>query len=118
MSSVAFEIPTSPQNQKFAIFLGGNLYNISLRWNKFAQSWSMDVSDVNQNSLAQGLPLVTGADLLAQLDYLEIGDPGSQMIVQSDGIANTVPDSTSLGVTGHLYYNVSSVDAAGEVVST
>lgn len=107
--SAAFEVPTQPQNQQFNVFLNGIQYTLQIRWNKFTSAWSMDIYDVNQNPVLLGTPLVTGADLLAQFEYLEIG---GQMIVQSDGTTDTVPTFQDLGSTGHLYFVVSDAQAA------
>lgn len=113
--SVAFEIPLTPQNQKFQIFLSGLQYTLNVRWNKFANAWSMDIYDVNQIPLVSGVPLVTGADLLAQLKYLGIG---GQLIVQSDGVTNAVPTYENLGSVGHLYYRVSDAQVSDQVTTT
>lgn len=113
--STAFEIPTQPQNQKFGIVLSGFQYNVTIRWNKFSSSWTMDVYDVDDDPLLLGQPLVTGCDLLSQLEYLGIG---GQMVVQSDGSTDSVPTYDSLGSTGHLYYVVSDTDVAEQVTVT
>jgi len=112
--SVAFEIPLLPQNQRFGIFLSGASYTLEVRWNKFSNSWSMDVYNVNNLPILLGVPLVTGSDLLAQFAYLGIG---GQMIVQSDGDAGAVPTYTNLGSISHLYYVVSDAQAAGQVTN-
>jgi hypothetical protein len=113
--SAAFKIPVVPsQNQRLTIVLSGLQYDIVFRWNAFSSAWNMDVSDPSGNPQALGLPLITGADLLAQLAYLGIG---GQMIVQSDGVTDAVPTFDSLGSTGHLYYRVSDAQAAKQVTS-
>lgn len=113
--SVAFLVPNSPQNEKFQIILSGLQYVLNFRWNKFSAAWILDVDDANENPLVAGVPVITGADLLAQLEYLGIG---GQLIAQSDGITDAVPSATSFGVTGHLYYRVSDAQAAEHTVST
>lgn len=48
-----------------------------------------------------GIPLVTGADLLAQYKHLSIG---GQLFVQTDGDPEAVPTYASLGATAGLYW--------------
>lgn len=98
-----FEVPTNPFNQYLSTSLAGVTYYILLQWNPASECWIMQIQDQNQNVLASGVPLITGADLLAQLDYLGIG---GGMIVQSDNDPQEVPNYSSLGSTGHLYFGV------------
>lgn len=100
-----FEIPLQSQNQRFTVFLSGLQYSLVVRWNAFIEAWSMDCYDVNGNALFLGVPLITGADLLGQFEYLGIG---GQMIVQSDGVVEAVPTFENLGTVGHLYYRIAS----------
>jgi Domain of unknown function (DUF6983) len=95
------EIPTQPVNQQFTISLGGVTYDMRLKWNAPNQSWILDILDSQQNAVLEGLPLITGADLLAQYKY--VGIAGS-LVVQSDYDPDVVPDYETLGSTGHLYY--------------
>lgn len=104
----AFVVPTQPMPQAFAISLAGVTYNLTLKWNDVlyrgglvTPCWMLDIADANNVPLATGLPLVTGADLLAQHPYLGIG---GQLIVQSDNDPNLVPDFDTLGRTGQLYF--------------
>jgi Domain of unknown function (DUF6983) len=103
MTSTIYEIPTSNVPQVQTISLNGVQYQITTRWNAYAGNgaWVMDIADSNGNRILSGVPLVTGADLLAQFEYLGIG---GAMVVQSDNNPDVVPDSLSLGVTGHLFY--------------
>lgn len=94
MTSV-FQIPLSPQAQHFDVALNGNTYNMSLVWNPAANAWILDLFDGNGNALVQGLPLVTGADLLQQFAYLGLG--GALMVDQ-------VPTFESLGTIGQLFF--------------
>lgn len=96
-----FEIPTQPQNQQFTVSLGGTTYTMRLKWNAANQSWVMDLMDSQQNPILSGVPVVTGADLLAQFKYLGIA---GAVVAQSDYDADEVPNYASLGSTGHLYY--------------
>jgi hypothetical protein len=99
--STAFEIPLQPEAQQFTIPLAGVTYTLKLQWCAPATCWIMEIMDSQQDLIVGGIPLVTGADLLAQLEYLGIG---GELIVQSDFAPDTVPNYASLGSTGHLYF--------------
>jgi hypothetical protein len=106
--STAFEVPLSPMPQKFSISLANVTYNLKLRWNDTLYGggledpcWLLDISDATGDPILTSLPLVTGTDLLAQYGYLNFG---GQLVVQSDNDPGLVPDFTTLGKTGHLYF--------------
>lgn len=102
--STPLEIPLqSSTNQRFAIDLAGVSYILDVRWNTKASCWNMDVLDASGNKIVCGLPFVTGADLLEQFPYLNVG---GSMYVQSDNDTDLVPTFASLGDTGHLYFVV------------
>jgi len=63
----------------------------------------MDISDNLGNPMVCGVPLVTGADLLAQYGYL--GFQGKLYIV-TDGFRAGVPTFDGLGVSSRLYYEI------------
>ncbi len=96
-----YEIPLSPEPQKLSIVLGGVAYRLTVKWNRFNQSWILDIADENDLDILTGLPLITGSDLLAQYSYL--GFKG-KLIVQSDGEVDKVPSFTTLGGPGRLYF--------------
>lgn len=97
----AFEIPLSPVPQRFSIQLGGVFYRLRLLWNRPANCWVLDVADQNDVPMVQGIPIITGADLLAQYGYLGFG---GQLIAQTDSDPYAVPTAENLGTTGHLYF--------------
>lgn len=97
----AYEIPLSPKPQVFSISLGGVTYKMTLRWNEPASSWMLDIGDETGALLVGSVPLVTGADLLAQYAYLGFA---GKLIVQTDHDPNAVPTYDNLGTTGHLYF--------------
>lgn len=101
MSNI-FLVPTTPKPQQFFISLNGVTYQFLLKWNTVADCWVLDINDANAAAIAQGLPLITGADLLEQLGYLGIT---GNLIVQTTNNADEVPTFNSLGDTGNLYYN-------------
>jgi hypothetical protein len=99
--SEPFEIPLINQPQLLGVTLNGVGYQLRVIWNDFSQCWVMDLLDGDGNPIIQGIPLVTGTDLISQFKYLVIG---GQFIVQSDNDTDVVPTFTSLGDTGHLYF--------------
>lgn len=103
MASV-FEVPLDSQPQSFQIDLAGVQYSMSLNWRDAPQGgWFLDLSDASGNLLIGGIPLVTGADLLAQYAYLGIG---GELWVQTDGDPAAVPTFDNLGSESHLYFVV------------
>jgi hypothetical protein len=95
------EVPLQATPQTLAISLAGTVYNLRLTWCPPVQVWVLDVADGGGNPLVQGQPLVTGADLLAQLAYLGIG---GSLYAQSDSDPSAPPTFTNLGQQGHLYF--------------
>jgi len=104
MSVQAFDIPLSPSAaQKFSVSLSGAVYTMQVRWNDASQCWVLDILDSTNKAILQGVPLVTGCNLLGEFAYLGIA---GQLIVQTDNDAFAVPTFANLGSTGHLYYVV------------
>lgn len=99
--STAFEIPLSPEAQKFNIQLAGVTYNITVAWCAPAACWLFDIADRAEVPILQGIPLVTGIDLLKQYEYLGFG---GSLIVQTDHNPNAVPTLENLGLTGRVYF--------------
>lgn len=103
MSSVQ-EIPLTPTPQTFQITLGGVKYNMTLVYRRLGgNGWTLDIADASNNPIVQGIPLVTGANLLAQYAYLNW--PG-ELWVATDGNSTAVPTFDNLGVNSHLYFLV------------
>lgn len=97
-----FEIPLDPSPQVFSIVLDGVAYVLTLIWRDFNMGgWVLDIADQTGAPIVGGLPLVTGADLLAQFAYLGIG---GQLAVQTDHNPDAVPTFTNLGISSHLYF--------------
>ncbi|EIV2971416.1 hypothetical protein ACLF30_002515 [Cronobacter sakazakii] len=91
-----YEIPLTPDNQRFSIDLNGSTYQLRLIWRDSA--WIMDIKDSAGQRLLSGLPLLPGEDLLAQHSHLAFG---FALHVISDD--DTPPGKETLGVTSHLY---------------
>lgn len=100
-----YEVPLTPIPQSFGISLDGVPYNLTVKWNTVALCWVLDISDQNDTDILTGIPLVTGADLLAQYAYLNFG---GQLTCQTDGDLTAVPTYENLGTDGHLYFTTSS----------
>lgn len=98
--STVLEIPLSAQSQTFQITLSGKAYRLAVTW-RDPYGWFLDITRVDGAALVSGVPLVTGADLLAQYAYL--GIPG-KLVVVSDGDPYAVPTFGNLGTGSHLYY--------------
>lgn len=92
------EIPLTPDNQKFSITLAGTDYQISILWR--GEFWVMDLMDKSGSLIISGIPLVTGADLLAQYSYLALG---FSLYVLCDDPTSVYPTKTDLGIRSHLY---------------
>lgn len=99
-----YEIPLTPVPQIFSIALGGIGYRITLLWRDPAPGWVIDIADSAGATLVQGIPLVTGANLLEQ--YGHLGFTGG-LHVQTDNDADAVPTIDNLGSTSHLYFATS-----------
>lgn len=100
-NSNAYLIPLKPQNQEFDISLAGVSYHLKVIWNSASQCWILDIADSQQEPILSGIPMVTGCDLLEQYGYLNIN---GAMIVQSTNDVSLVPDDTTLGSTGNLFF--------------
>lgn len=87
--------------QQFGITLNGVQYQLTIRWCSPGQVWIMDIADTNDNPVLQGVPLVTGSDLLEQFEYLGIG---GVLLAQTTNNALAVPTFANLGDTGNLYF--------------
>jgi hypothetical protein len=97
----SFEIPLVSVPQTLSISLANVVYNLTVKWNDAAECWVLDIADQNSNNILTGVPLVTGADLLAQYAYLGLG---GSLYASTDHDLTAPPTFTNLGDTGHLYF--------------
>lgn len=101
MTTQVFLIPFVPaQPQSFQISLIGVTYTMKVRWCDPFNCWIMDLSDISDDPILQGIPLITGADLLEQYGYLDLG---FSLVVQTNNDADAVPTFNNLGLQGNLY---------------
>lgn len=106
--STIYEIPLKVGTpQTFDITLGAKRYTATLQWRNDPQGgWFLDLYNaLTLLPILCGIPLVTGANLLAQYDYLNFG---GGLWVQSSHNAQINPDAvptfSNLGVDGLLYW--------------
>ncbi len=105
--ATAYPIPLKPYPQQLSIALGGVTYTLTLQYrNTDDGGWTLDISDASGNTpILQGIPLVTGVDLLAQYAYLNFG---GQLVVRTASDPDAVPTFSNLGTDGILYWVVTS----------
>lgn len=91
--------------QSFEIELGGTRYRLTFQYrNDPAGGWVLDISDTQLNPILQGIPLITGANLLDQYRYLGFGG-GLWVQSQAQGIdPDAVPTFDNLGDAGLIYW--------------
>lgn len=99
--STYYEVPLIASPQTLSIALGAATYNLRLTWNVPAQVWVLDVADDGSVPIINGIPLVTGADLLAQYAYLGLG---GGLVALADTDPYAAPSFSNLGNEGHLYF--------------
>lgn len=96
-----YEIPLQPTNQNIRISILNVTYIIRTYYcDRENGCWVIDISKSDGTALVQGIPLVTGADLLGQYEYLGLG---FGLMFASDGDIDAVSGFNDLGVSGHLY---------------
>ena len=100
-SATALLLPLKPYPQRLVVPLLSTTYNLRTRWSVSNNSWMLDISDANNNLLVGSVPLVTGADLLEQYGYLELGF--GLLVEMTSGPPNTVPGYGDLGVNAQVY---------------
>lgn len=97
-----FEIPLTPQPQTFTIALSGVDYRLTVQWRNAEQGgWVLDIADTSNNPIIEGIPLVTGVDLLEQYAYLGLG---GVLWCQTTADPDAVPTFDNLGSGSHLYW--------------
>lgn len=107
MSLSLYTLPLQNVPQTFNIALGGVTYALTCKWNPSDEAgWVIDLANPATNEfIAANIPLITGADLFAGLQYLELG---GSLIVYTDGDEGAVPTLENLGVEANVYFVVES----------
>jgi hypothetical protein len=97
-----YELPFDARQQIVTISLIGMQYRMRLAWNIPANCWVLDIRNADDTPFLSGVPIVTGADLLAQFGYLGIR---GQMLALTDYTRGDLPPNfDNLGTTGHVYF--------------
>ncbi|SEI99058.1 hypothetical protein SAMN04244579_02723 [Azotobacter beijerinckii] len=97
-----YEIPLTPEGQRFSITLGGTEYQLRVQWrNAVDAGWTLDIADAGGNAIVSGIPLVTGCNLLDP--YPHLGFSGV-LWVQTTADPDAAPDFGNLGSASHLYW--------------
>jgi len=100
----SYEIPFTPGggNQFFSADFGSVTYHFAFAWRAARDAgWTLDISDASGTILVSGIPLVTGADLLAPYQHLGLG---AALHVRTDGDPDIPPTFDSLGRTSRLIW--------------
>jgi hypothetical protein len=97
----AFPLPVSATAQSFFVQLVNISYKITLKWNAVAACWVMDIADADEVPLVQGIPIVTGTDLLAPYAYLGFG---GGIVALTEGNPDAVPTFENLGNGGDVFF--------------
>lgn len=92
------EIPLSPDSQSFSVTLNSTEYRMRVVWR--GACWFLDLMDSAGTLIIGGIPLITGAELLAQYAYLNLG---FSLYVACDDPASENPTQFDLGIKSHLY---------------
>lgn len=97
-----FEIPLSPDPQRFTITLSGVEYRLTVQYREAGGAgWVLDIADASNQSLVGGIPLVTGVNLLRQYRHLGFtGGIWAQGAVDPD----SVPTFDDLGIGSHVFW--------------
>ncbi|RSB84879.1 hypothetical protein EGT47_27690 [Burkholderia cenocepacia] len=97
-----YEVPLSPQPQRFIVTLSGVDYRMTVQYRGAGGAgWVLDIADADGTSLVNGIPLVTGVDLLGQ--YKHLGFQG-RMWVQGAEDPDDTPTFADLGVGSRLFW--------------
>lgn len=97
-----YEIPLTAEPQRFRITLSGVEYQLAIHWRNAAEAgWVLDIADSSGAAIVNGIPLVTGCDLLEQ--YRHLGFVGS-LWVQTTADPDAAPTFDNLGTGSHLYW--------------
>ena len=100
--AMAYIMPLTNSPQQFLIPLAGVTYTVTNKWNDQGQYWCLDIADINDNPIVGNVPLITGGDCLAGLDYLGIG--GSLYVLTEGASPDDIPTLQNLGVDSNLYF--------------
>jgi hypothetical protein len=98
-----YQIPLTNSNQTLQTTLLNVVYIFTVRWNALANLWYLDINDINNEPLLNGVPMVAGVNLLAQFGHLGIG---GALVAQNVSEPNAPIGYDDLGQTGFLLFLV------------
>lgn len=95
-------IPLTNIPQTFVVTVGDQDLDLTFKWNDSQDAgWVMDIADDTTGlPIICGIPLITGADLLDQYDYLGIE---GGLVVYTNGDPTAVPTLDNLGTDCNVY---------------
>lgn len=97
-----FEIPLIQGPQSFTVRLGGVDYAMRIAYRNTTEGgYVLDISDTKGNAIAQGIPLVTGVDLLGQYKHLGFG---GRLWLQTASSVDAVASFAGLGTDSKLIW--------------
>ncbi len=101
MAGQTYLLQLSANAQTLQVTIAGVVYQLTIQWRDGGDcGWVLDIADVNSNPIVQGIPLVTGVNLLQQYAYLGIG---GELWVATTGDPPAVPTYENLGSAANLY---------------
>jgi hypothetical protein len=97
-----FQLPITPGTaQTFLTPINGVLYTLRFYFKDTPEAgWTLDISDNSGEPIVCGIPLVTGADMLAQYAYLAFG---FKMFMITAGDPPHKPAFADLGAITQVY---------------
>ncbi|MDE1158441.1 MAG: hypothetical protein PW791_09210 [Neorhizobium sp.] len=97
-----YEIPLSGAPETFSIQLAGITYVLTFTYRDSVMGgWILSIADEDENPMVNGIPVITGADLLEPYGYLDFG---GSLYAQTDADVDAVPTFTNFGSSSHLYF--------------
>ncbi len=97
-----YQVPLSATPQTFTVTLAGVEYQLTLRWCQADEGgWVLDLDlPDDAGNVVDGIPLVTGCDLLAP--YASLGIGGALVVWSGD--SDAAPTEDNLGDAVNLYF--------------
>lgn len=97
----SYEIPLTPEPQKFNIDLGSTTYELQLEWGYVNNTWLLHISTEDGVRLLSSIPIVAGNDLLEPYAYMNFG---GELYAQTDGDYLAAPTYENLGTLGRVFF--------------
>lgn len=99
-----YTIPLIVGAQTFAITLGNISYTFEVTYADAEEGgYVLGIRDASNNLLVDGIPFVTGVNLLAPYKYLNIGGGDISLYIATNGDFTATPTYENLGTAAKLY---------------